>query len=113
MSEKLYTEGDMLKAINETRESANMHNKPSQETLNLIDNMKEQIQEIRDTLEKMPTKTDLKLAMIEVVDKTLKEVKTTFVTKDSFRPVRIVAYGMVCLVAGGFFTLLFMVLDKK
>lgn len=81
MSGKIYTEGDMLKAINETRESANLHNKPSQETKDFMQQTKETFKKIEEKIDALPTADTITIAVLKANETFLAEAEKRFAPK--------------------------------
>jgi len=81
MSEKIYTEADLLKAIDQTRESAKLHNKPSQETKDFMQETRETFKEIKSKINDLPTAEDIKIAVLEANKTFLDEAEKRFAPK--------------------------------
>lgn len=102
MSEKKYTEADMLKAIEQTRTSAQLHNKPSQETKDFMQQTKETFDEIKHKIDALPTAETIKIAVLEANQTFLEEAEKRFAPKWVEKVMVVIFYvvGSSVLLAG-------------
>jgi hypothetical protein len=81
MPEKKYTEADMLKAIDQTRASAQLHNKASQETKDFMQQTKDTFEKIEAKIDALPTAETIKIAVLEANKTFLEEAEKRFAPK--------------------------------
>lgn len=100
----------MLKPENEREEKilsegmriGKEHITPSPETKEAItkltmelDYIKKDIKEIKETVKELPTITEMDLANRKLVEEVFDKVKNEYVTKEDFKPVKKIVYGLV------------------
>ncbi len=71
----------MLKAIDQTRASAQLHNKASQETKDFMQETRETFKEIKSIIKDLPTADDIKIAVLEANKTFLEEAEKRFAPK--------------------------------
>lgn len=99
MSDKQYTEADVLKARNEGYKSGKDHSESSKETKIFMEETKEQFKKINDRLSTMPTHEGMLLANKELVEEVMNKAEKKFAGKMTER----IVYTMVGMILLGVF----------
>lgn len=81
----------MLKAIDQTRASAQLHNKASQETKDFMIQTKETFEEIKRKIDDLPTADTITIAVLKANQEFLKEAELKFAPK---WVEKVMVYGM-------------------
>lgn len=92
--EKLYTETEVLKIHDEAFEDGKRHQKPSPETQKFMVKIEMEISNIHDKLKQMPTKDEMKVANLELIEEVMKRSEKKFASKRTEN----IVYAMVGLV---------------
>lgn len=74
------------------------HSSPSQETRDFMKQTKETFEEIKQKINELPTKEGMELSNEKLLRKVLEEVKSEFVSKEEFKPVRLFVYGIMSFI---------------
>lgn len=74
------------------------HSHPSQETRDFMMQTKETFEEIKKKISDLPTKEGVELSNEKLLRKLLDEVKSEFVSKEEFKPVRLFVYGIMSFI---------------
>ena len=94
MTEKKWTDEDLIKAKSESFKSGQLHTTSSKETLIKFNQMNEKIDEIKKQIDNLPTIDSMKLANEKLIEKVMEKAEKKFASKPTER----IVYGMVGMI---------------